>query len=345
MRVAIVILNWNTVDYLSRFIPGVLSGMGNDDSLFVADSGSTDGSLEMLSRSFPQVKQIPLHSNRGFAEGYNVALKGIDAKYYLLLNTDIEVSSGWLTALVEWMESNPDCGICSPKLHALDKCGDGWVRTERFEYAGASGGFIDRFGYPFCRGRVLSRLETDNGQYDNADSDVFWVSGAALMIRRSLWEELGGFDAQFFAHMEEIDLCWRARNRGSRVCVVPRSVVYHIGGGTLPKESPFKLKLNYRNSLWMLRRNLPWAIGPMRAHCRIAFRYVLDWGSALVYLLQGKRDFAKAVIQAHKEAAQRDIEPVRGGVKVPPAKVSVLLQSALRGKRIFSYLRRYEGCN
>lgn len=341
MRIAVVILNWNTVDYLRQFVPGVLAGLGEDDCLYVADSGSTDGSLEMLSKEFPQVGRIPLGENLGFAGGYNKALQGIEAQYYLLLNTDIEVDPHWLKPLAEWMSAHPSCGVCAPKLLALDKTTDGWKRTKRFEYAGAAGGYVDRFGYPYCRGRVLSQVESDEGQYDTTQQ-VFWVTGAAFMIRREVWEKAGGFDAEFFAHMEEIDLCWRVQNLGWTVNVVPQSVVYHIGGGTLPKESPFKLKLNYRNSLWMLRRNLPWAIGRGRAKCRIALRYVLDWASAFVYLLSGKPAFAKAVVQAHREANARRIEPVASGKRVPLAPVNILLQKAFRGNGIFNYLRRYE---
>lgn len=342
MRIAVVILNWNTVDYLRQFVPGVLASLGEDDSLYVADSGSTDGSLEMLEREFPQVGRIPLGENFGFAGGYNKALQGIDAQYYLLLNTDIEVDRDWLEPLANWMTTHPECGVCAPKLLALDKTPEGWQRTKRFEYAGAAGGYIDRFGYPYCRGRVLSQVENDEGQYDRPQQ-VFWVTGAAFMIRKGVWDKTGGFDSGFFAHMEEIDLCWRVQNLGWTINVVPQSVVYHIGGGTLPKESPFKLKLNYRNSLWMLRRNLPWAIGHGRAKCRIALRYVLDWASAFVYLLNGKPDFAKAVIQAHKEANARRIEPVNSGKKVPLAPVNILVQKALRGKNIFKYLRKHEG--
>ncbi|MGM9788540.1 MAG: glycosyltransferase family 2 protein [Candidatus Cryptobacteroides sp.] len=318
MRVAVVILNWNTKDFLKSFVPGVLASLGREDSLYVADSGSTDGSLELLERDFPEVKRLPLGENLGFTGGYNKALSQIDAQYYLLLNSDIEVEQDWLEPLVQLMEEKPECGICAPKLLALERGERGdWHKTKRFEYAGAAGGLLDFFGYPYCRGRVLSHVDMDTGQFDQP-SRVFWASGAAMLIRSSLWKRLGGFDSRFFAHMEEIDLCWRAQGLGFQVWVQPRSVVYHIGGGTLPSTSPMKLRLNFRNSLWMLKKNLPAAIGPFRASCRIAFRYVLDWGSALVYLLSGKKAYAQAVFQAHKEYKSVKTEPFKASVKVKP---------------------------
>ena len=312
MRVAVVILNWNTVQYLRSFVPGVLQSLGSEDVLAVADSGSEDGSLDYLGQNWPEVIRIPLGGNYGFAQGYNKALEQLaplQAEYYLLLNSDVEVQQGWLEPLVDFMRSHPGCAVCGPKLHALDKGPEGWVRTNRFEYAGAAGGLLDALGYPYCRGRVLKRVEQDRGQYDTLPSGVAWVTGAALMIRRSVWEQLGGFDGEFFAHMEEIDLCWRAQLLGWSVDVVPQSLVWHIGGGTLPQESPFKLKLNFRNSLWMLRRNLPATVGPARAFLKLTARRLLDWGSALAYLLGGRPDFAGAVVQAHREAAQRKVEP------------------------------------
>ena len=319
MRVAVVVLNWNTVAYLRDFVPGILRSLGAGDVLAVADSGSSDGSLEFLQEHHPQVLRVPLGDNYGFAQGYNKALgqlAGLQAEYYLLLNSDVEVPEGWIEPLVEHMQQHPECAVCGPKLHALDRGPAGWVRTSRFEYAGAAGGCLDALGYPYCRGRVLKKVEEDRGQYDSLPSSVAWVSGAALLIRRSVWEQLGGFDGEFFAHMEEIDLCWRAQLLGWTVDVVPQSVVWHLGGGTLPQESPFKLKLNFRNSLWMLTRNLPATVGPLRAFLKLALRRALDWCSALTYLLSGRTEFAKAVAQAHREAARRKIEPQkRSGAK------------------------------
>ena len=317
MHIAVVILNWNTKDYLKRFVPKVLSSLGEDDALYVADNGSNDDSTQVVKALFPQVRVISIGENLGFTGGYNYALNQIDAQYYLLLNSDIEVTDNWLEPLSLWMETHPECGICAPKVHALDRKDDDWQRTQRFEYAGAAGGHLDFFGYPYCRGRVLSRVEVDKGQYD-APARVFWVSGAALMIRASLWHGLGGFDERFFAHMEEIDLCWRAQSLGYQVWCVPQSLVYHIGGGTLPANSPFKLRLNFRNSLWMLKKNLPFTIGPLRAGIRIVCRCVMDWIMALSYFLMGKKEYAKSVAMAHREVRKSATVEFKGKYKISP---------------------------
>lgn len=343
MKTAVVILNWNTKDFLRKFLPPLIrSCEGLDAEVIVADSASTDGSLEMLADEFPGVRQIALDSNYGFTGGYNKALAQVEAKYYVLINSDIEVSEGWLEPLVEWMDSHPECGACGPKLHS-------WQDRDSFEYAGAAGGYIDRFGYPFCRGRVLSKLEKDNGQYDSP-ADVMWVSGACLMTRSKLWKLLGGLDKRFFAHMEEIDYCWRLNLMGHKVSVVPQSVVYHVGGGTLPSNSPWKLQLNYRNNLLMLRNNLPQTIGSIRAELRIGFRKLLDLGSALVYLLSGKRDYAKAVIQAHRQYSELRSSGRKAGAARPDGnaarwrlmKLCILPLAALKGEKIFSCLQKYE---
>lgn len=350
MKTAVVILNWNTKEYLRRWLPALLeSCKGIDAGVVVADSASTDGSLEMVGEIFPQVKCIPLDENYGFTGGYNRALAQVDAEYFVLLNSDIEVPAGWLAPLVEWMDAHPRCGICGPKLHGLVREGNEFIRKDSFEYAGAAGGYIDRFGYPFCRGRVLKRLEQDNGQYDSA-RDVMWVSGACLMIRSSLWKQLGGLDDRFFAHMEEIDMCWRAQLAGYRVTVVPQSTVWHLGGGTLSPDSPFKLQLNYRNNLLMLGNNLPATVGKCRASARILFRMCLDGGSALVYLLGGKKEYFKAVVTAH-----RQYRKLRGsyhssyhGDNKPKGYfggLCILPLAAFKGKGIFDYLKEYENHN
>ena len=345
MRTAVVILNWNNRDYLQRFVPGILASLGPEDRLYVADSGSTDGSLEFLADTHPDVGQIPLGKNLGFAGGYDKALAQIDgAQYYVLLNSDIEVSPDWLEPLASWMESHPECGACAPKLHALVRSHEGgYERTGRFEYAGAAGGWLDRYGFPYCRGRVLQRVEEDKGQYDTP-ARVFWVTGACLMVRASVWKELGGLDAEFFAHMEEIDFCWRAQLAGFQVWAVPASLVWHIGGGTLSPASPLKLKLNYRNSTWMLRKNLPATIGPRKASWRLFVRRLLDIATQVVYLLQGKPQYVKAVSQAHREARTRAIVPTGGAANVSFGKVRIVLASALKGDKVFDYLRKkYEG--
>ena len=294
MKTAVVILNWNTKDFLEKFLPPLIeSTEGLDAEVIVADSASTDASMDMMSEKFPKIRQIRLEKNYGFTGGYNRALSLVDAEYYVLINSDIEVPKNWLSPLVEWMDTHPECGACGPKLHS-------WYDRDMFEYAGAAGGYLDRYGYPFCRGRVMSKIEKDTGQYDTP-ANVLWVSGACLMVRSSLWNSLGGLDDRFFAHMEEIDLCWRIQLSGFKVTVVPSSVVYHIGGGTLPNKSPYKLFLNYRNNLLMLENNLPKTIGRKSARRRILTRMILDGMSGIVYLITGKWESFKAVVKAHRE--------------------------------------------
>ena len=352
MRTAVVILNWNTKDYLRRFLPGLLQSLeGLDAEAIVADSASTDGSMEMTAEEFPEIRRIPLEQNYGFTGGYNRALGQVEAEYFVLLNSDIEVSQDWLQPLVEWMDSHPECGICGSKLLSFQDRGS-------FEYAGAAGGFLDAYGYPFCRGRVLKRLDRDRGQYDSP-ARVLWVSGACLMIRSSLWKALGGLDDRFFAHMEEIDLCWRAQLRGQQVWVVPESKVYHLGGGTLSPSSPWKLELNYRNNLLLLGNNLAMTYASRgsaprkalrKASCLIARRKILDCLSALAYLLMLKPSFAAAVVRGHRgyrhlrrepelkevERCYRERPEVRG-----LSDVHILAASACRrGNKIFDWLSK-----
>lgn len=349
MKTAVVILNWNTREYLRTFLPPLIASCHEGAEVIVADNGSTDGSLELLASEFSNVRVIALGENFGFTGGYNRALAQIDAEYFVLINSDIEVCDGWLEPLVDYMDAHPECGVCGPKLHALLKAPDGtYERSGRFEYAGAAGGLIDRFGYPFCRGRVLSRTENDEGQYDII-KDVMWVSGACLVTRSGLWKDLGGLDERFFAHMEEIDYCWRAQRSGHKVRVVPQSTVWHLGGGTLPQSSPFKLKLNYRNNLLMLEGNLPASAGKVRAALRIFFRKVLDGGSALVYLLRRDKASFSAVLNAHRESRKLSKDTSRGHADAPVAgyceRICILTASALKGEKIFTHLRkRYEDC-
>ncbi len=249
MKTAIVILNWNGEKHLKRFLAPLLHSIRNYDArVMIADNNSIDGSISYVENTFEErVQVLCFPKNYGFAEGYNRALASLDAQYYLLLNSDVLVEGDWLYALEEWMDLHEDCAACGPKILSYQE-------RDRFEYAGAAGGLLDKYGYSFCRGRILSYTEKDEGQYD-LPQDVFWCSGACLMVRASAWKELGGFDERYFAHFEEIDFCWRARLAGWRISYVPRSSVWHIGGGTLPSDSPWKLKLNYRNNLLTLWKN------------------------------------------------------------------------------------------
>ena len=248
-KVAIVILNWNGAKMMRRFLPSVIEHSSDVADIIVADNDSKDDSLAMLKAEFPMVRTIVLDKNYGFAGGYNNALKQVENEYYMLLNSDVEVTEGWLHKLVAFMDAHADVAACQPKLRAEHS-------RDMFEYAGASGVFLDRYGYPFCRGRIFETVEKDEGQYDNP-CEVLWATGAALMIRRADYWRVGGLDARFFAHNEEIDLCWRLCNLGRKIYCVPQSVVYHVGGGTLPKGNPMKTYLNFRNNLTMLYKNLP----------------------------------------------------------------------------------------
>lgn len=284
--VAVVILNYNGVGFLQRFLPGVCQHSAPCD-VWVADNASTDHSVQFVKDNFPQVKLIVNAVNGGFAQGYNDALQHISADYYVLLNSDVEVTENWIQPVVDLMEADPTIAACQPKIRAYNE-------QEKFEYAGASGGYIDKYGYPFCRGRIFHITEEDKGQYNDVH-EVFWASGACMFVRANLYHQSGGLDADFFAHMEEIDLCWRLKNRGHRIMVCPQSTVYHVGGGTLNTGSPFKTYLNFRNNLYLLAKNLP----PQLIVAKIIFRMVLDGIAALRFLMQGEFKHFKAIWQAH----------------------------------------------
>ena len=288
-NVEIVILNWNGEEHLRRFLPSVVAAAPEGVGVVVADNGSTDGSVALLEREFPSVGVVRLERNYGFAGGYNRALERIEAEYFVLLNSDVETPPGWLEPLLDCLRRHPDVAVVSPKLLSFRDRG-------RFEYAGASGGFIDFLGYPFCRGRILRSVECDAGQYDDA-RDVFWVSGAAFCCRADVFRALGGFDADFFAHMEEIDLCWRMQLAGYRVRVVPGSTVYHLGGGTLTTDSPTKVFYNHRNNLAMLYK----CASPVQRAVVAIVRPVLDLMAALSYLAQGRGDNFRAVFRAWRD--------------------------------------------
>jgi hypothetical protein len=285
--VAVVILNYNTANLLERFLPEVLNSTYSNLKVVVADNASEDNSVQLVQEQFPEVTVIPMKENTGYAGGYNECMQSIDSKYSILLNTDVSVRSDWIEPMVELAERNPQIAAIQPKI--LD-----YKEPELFEYAGASGGFLDRWGYPFCRGRMFDTLERDTGQYET-EIPVFWASGAALFIKTETFHQLGAFDATFFAHMEEIDLCWRIQNDGKEVWVQPQSVVYHIGGGTLAEGSSRKYYLNYRNNLLLLLKNLP----RKGLWLKIFFRLVLDGVSAVNFLISGKAQLIPVIIKAH----------------------------------------------
>ena len=335
MRTAVVILNWNGLQHLQHYLPSVVETTPDAD-IVVADNGSSDGSVAWLKAEMPSVQLVLLDRNYGFAEGYNRALNQLEGyDTFVLLNSDVEPTEGWLQPLVEQLERNEDVAVVVPKV-LDDKC-----RT-KFEYAGAAGGFIDVLGYPFCRGRILSTVEEDNGQYDTP-CDVMWGSGAAFCCRASVFAELGGFSAEFFAHQEEIDLCWRVWLSGRRVVAEPRSKVYHLGGATLSVDSPFKTMLNHRNNLAMLFR----CASPAQRVLVAVARPLLDLAAALSYLVQGKSKSAKAVWQAwrdfllwHKRLS-KERKAIRANVKreAPIYQSSIVLRYIF-GKKKYSQNKR-----
>ena len=288
MKLSIVILNWNGSHHLMRFLPRLIRYSNYDwAEIIVADNHSDDDSCSLLKNNFPEIKILQLSQNYGFAEGYNQALKHDFSEYILLLNSDVEVSENWLEPLIGMMDSDPLIGACQPKILSLSQ-------PEKFEYAGASGGFIDKLGYPFCRGRIINAQEHDLGQY-NAPVSVFWTSGASMMIRGKIWHELGGFDADFWAHMEEIDLCWRMKNQGYKVVINPESKVFHLGGGTLAYGSPQKIYLNFRNNLFLLFKNLPTG----ELFKTLFLRMILDGVAAIQFLVTGQFKAFAGVLNAH----------------------------------------------
>lgn len=336
-KIAVVILNWNGCEMLRSFLPSVVRCSETDGAVvYVADNGSTDASVEMLRREFPTVHLIILEENQGFADGYNLALQQVSAEYVVLLNSDVEVTEHWLSPLAAYMDAHPEVAACQPKIRS-------WRQKELFEYAGAAGGFIDRYGYPFCRGRIMGEVEVDKGQYDTV-IPVFWATGAALFIRLKDYRDAGGLDGRFFAHMEEIDLCWRLRARGRLLVCIPQSVVYHVGGATLKKENPRKTFLNFRNNLVMLYKNLPQA--ELASVMRV--RAILDYVAVLSFFLKGQIPNALAVLRARRAyhslrpsyAAAREENLEKTSLPVIPerTKNSILAQFYLHGRKFFSQL-------
>ena len=337
MKIAIVILNWNGRKMLEQYLPSVLEYSRNDATVIVADNASTDGSLAFLAEHYPKVETIFLDQNYGFAEGYNRALRQVDAEYYVLLNSDVEVTHHWLEPLVEYMDNHEEVAACQPKLLSF-------VNRDKFEYAGASGGYIDRYGYPFCRGRLFDTVETDNGQYDYA-APVLWATGACLFIRSKDYWMANGLDGRFFAHNEEIDLCWRLHIMGRQVVCLPDSVVYHLGGGTLPKGNPRKTFLNFRNNLTMLYKCLP----DEELRHVMRWRWFLDYLAAWQTLILNRNlgDF-RAIYRARKafkhwlpqfEEDRRQIQQSRVAKDIPEQKhFSLLWQYYAHHRRIYSQL-------
>ena len=286
-RVAVVILNYNGIGFLQKFLAGVCQHSIPFADVYVADNASTDASVQYVKDNFPQVKLIVNAENGGFAKGYNDALKLVEADYYVLLNSDVEVTENWLQPVISLMQTDSTIAACQPKIKAYSD-------KNKFEYAGASGGYIDKYGFPFCRGRLFYVTEEDKGQYNDVH-EVFWASGACMFVRADLYHQSGGLDEDFFAHMEEIDLCWRLKNRGYKIMVCPLATVYHVGGGTLNSDSPFKTYLNFRNNLFLLIKNLP----PRFLVWKIIFRMNLDDIALIRFIMRGQFKHALAILHAH----------------------------------------------
>ena len=333
-KVAVVILNWNGRKFLEEFLPPLIAHTPSWVELVVADNASFDDSIDFVKEYFPQIRILINEENYGFAKGYNVALRQIEAEYYCLLNSDIEVAPNWVEPIIDFLDNNPDVAICQPKLLSF-------YEKNRFEYAGASGGFIDKFGYPFCRGRLFDMLEEDKHQYDDV-VEIFWATGACMFVRANLYHELGGLDDDFFAHMEEIDFCWRVKNAGYKVMCCPQSIVYHVGGGSLPKSSPRKTFLNFRNNIILLYKNLP----KRKIPWVFFVRFILDNVAAIRFLFDsGFGDF-KAVYKAYfsfYSSFGKNLRK-RKGIKYRHVSEiyskSIVLEYYLRGKKYFSDLEK-----
>lgn len=333
-KVAIVILNWNGKNHLQNFLPSVVSTNYQNFEIIVADNGSTDDSVAFLKENFPRVKLILFDTNYGFARGYNKALENLDADYFALLNSDIEVEPGWLKPIVELLEMDDLNASCQPKLLS-------YKQKDMFEYAGGSGGWLDSYGYPFARGRIFDVCEKDRGQYDSVER-VFWTTGAAMVVKCSVFKEMGGFDNFFFAHQEEIDLCWRMQLAGYRLYACPKSTVYHIGGGTLPRGNTLKTYLNFRNNQVMLYKNLPWS----QKWWKIPVRIFLDSVSAWKGLLVGDGGYFLAILRAHLsfvswiffKRKQSVFPKKRSGDLAGVFKGNLVWQHFVKGKKYFSQL-------
>ena len=329
MKVAVVILNWNGKGFLEKFLPSLFNSLPSYAELIVADNASTDGSKEAVNNE--KIQWIQLDKNYGFTGGYNRAFEKLDGyKYYVLINSDIEITEGWLETLTDFMEKHPEASACQPKILS-------YANKDHFEYAGAAGGFIDRWGFPLCRGRILSCIEEDKGQYDSP-IQCFWASGACMVVRSDVWRRLGGLDEEFFAHMEEIDFCWRASLAGGQIWCVPQSKVYHVGGGTLPNNSPRKLYLNYRNNLLMLWKNLP----AKHKNGKIFLRKCIDGLSAVCYVFQGRFSYFKSVIKAHRDYRKLKAKVTASSANLLPYGVLPysIIKKFFTGHKKFSQLQK-----
>ncbi len=334
-RVAVIILNWNGVDLLRHYLPTVIAG--TDDSIadiIVADNGSTDGSVQLLHEEFPGIKVLKFEQNYGFAEGYNLAIGQTMYPYTVLLNSDVRTPDGWLNPLLDYMETHPQVGAVMPKL-----LHDSEDDSAMFDYAGAAGGYIDCHGYPYCRGRVFEYVEDDHGQYDDVPKSVFWATGACMMVRSQLYQDVGGLDKDFFAHMEEIDLCWRIRLAGNDLMMIPSSHVYHLGGGSLAYGNPRKTYLNFRNNLLLLHKNLPQDEGKRLLLVR-RLMDALAFGMALAKFHFGD---ARAIIRAHRDFRKMrknyTSQPTVNLLKqLPEERVNIITAHYLRGVKRFTDL-------
>jgi GT2 family glycosyltransferase len=331
-KTAIVILNWNTRKHLETFLPFLVKYSSSGDvEIIVADNASTDDSVEFLKANYPHIRLILLDKNYGFAEGYNLALKHVDAEYYIILNSDIEVTENWIPPLIDLLEKNPEIAACMPKLRS-------YFNRNYFEYAGSAGGYIDKYGYPFCKGRIFQTLEKDEGQYDGIHQ-VFWATGACMVIKAKVFREMGGFDPYFFAHQEEIDLCWRLQNKGYKIYCNTQSVLYHWGGGTLPKSNPHKTYLNFRNNLVLLFKNLP----RTKWYQILFIRLVLDGIAALRFAVGSQPGEFWAVFRAHLSFYKYLIEHKSNKTSNKPLSLiypkNIVIQYYIRKKRFFSELK------
>jgi GT2 family glycosyltransferase len=336
-KIAVVILNWNGKDFLEKFLPGVIQH-SPEGSVYVADNCSSDTSVEFVKSRFPDVHIVINKENGGFAKGYNDALKHIEAGYYVLLNSDVEVTANWINPIIQLMETEKKIAACQPKILAFHA-------KDHFEYAGASGGFMDTYGYPFCRGRIFDVLEEDKGQYDSI-MEIFWATGACMFVRADIYKEMQGFDEDYFAHMEEIDLCWRMKNNGYKIFAVPSSVVYHVGGGTLNKTSPRKTFLNFRNNLITYTKNYAGSFLFMK----LLYRMILDGVAAFKFLLSGEGRHFISVLKAHFAfygSISKTLEK-RRTVRTMPSfapsstgmlHANIVVQHYLKGKKKFSEIK------